>query len=430
MAFQQGLSGLNAASKALDVTSNNVANSSTVGFKSASAHFADVFANSLNGSGAAPVGIGTSVNAIQQQFTQGNVSTTNNPLDIAINGGGFYRMSSGGVLSYSRNGQFHLDKTGLVVDDRGRVLTGYQAVNGKVSGALGELKIDSSQIAPAITNNNTIQVNLDSRLTAPLPADALVAGTLTDNGATPPVYNAPPVSSYNLSTSQTIYDSLGNPHVSTYYFVKDSAAPNTWNVLMTNDNGANNAGAITSVTTLVFDTNGTLTAPAGPPIGTVAPVALAWDAALGVTAQSVGFDFAGTSQYGSAFTVNKLEQDGYTTGSLAGISIGKDGLIRGNYSNGESKDLGQVVLANFANPNGLASIGNNQWEEGPDSGPALVGAPGSGRLGVIQASAVEESNVDLTAELVNMITQQRNYQSNAQSIKTQDQIMQTLVNLR
>lgn len=430
MAFQQGLSGLSAASKALDVTSNNVANSSTVGFKSASAHFADVFANSLNGSGASPVGIGTSINAIQQQFTQGNISTTNNPLDIAINGNGFFRMSQDGVLSYSRNGQFHLDKNGYIVDDSARVLTGYQASGGTVTGALGELQIDSSPIPPKITSTNTIGVNLDSRLTAPLPANALTAGTLVSNGATPPVYTAPGVSSYNVSTSQTIYDSLGNPHVATYYFVKSSTVPNTWNVLMTLDNGANNGGRITNVTTLGFDTNGQLTTPAGPPIGTVAPVALNWNASLGVTAQSVGFDFGTTSQYGSAFSVDKLEQDGYTTGTLSGIAIGKDGIIRGNYSNGESMDLGQVALTNFANPNGLASIGNNQWLDTPESGAALIGTPGTGRLGVLQSSSVEESNVDLTSELVNMITQQRNYQSNAQSIKTQDQIMQTLVNLR
>lgn len=431
MAFQQGLSGLNAASKALDVTSNNVANSATVGFKSASAHFADVFANALGGSGASAVGIGTSVSAIQQQFTQGNITATNNPLDISINGGGFYRMSTGGVMSYSRNGQFHLDKEGYIVDDRARKLTGYQAVDGAVTGALGDIKIDSAQIAPKATgtiNGIALGVNLDSRLTAPLPGDALVAGTL---GGTAPNYTAPPVTSYNKSTSLSIYDSLGNPHIATYYFVKDSATPNSWNVLMTVDNGVNDGGAITAVTTLVFDTSGQLTAPAGPPIGTVPPVDIAWDAALGViTPQPVGFNFAGSSQYGSAFSVNKLEQDGYTTGSLSGMSVGKDGVIRGNYSNGQGKDLGQVVLANFANPNALASLGNNQWEETSDSGPALVGAPNTGRLGVLQSSSVEESNVDLTAELVNMITQQRNYQANAQSIKTQDQVLQTLVNLR
>lgn len=435
MAFQQGLSGLNAASKALDVTSNNVANSATVGFKSAQTHFADVFANTLNGSGASAVGIGTSVNAIAQQFTQGNVTATNNPLDIAINGNGFFRMSSSGAISYSRNGQFHLDKEGFIVDDQQRKLTGFQASNGIISGALGEIQLDSSQIPPRLSGTITIGANLDSRMTAP--TAPLVAGTLS---GTAPNYNAPTVGSYNSSTSLPVYDSLGNPHVATYYFVKAPAAvtvpPSTsWNVLMTVDNGLNNAGAVTQVAQLTFDGYGQLTsttpaAPAGLPLGNIAPVAIGWNAALGVAAQSVGFDFSDVSQYGSAFSVDKLAQDGYTTGSLAGINVGKDGVIRGNYSNGQVNDLGQVALANFANPNSLASIGNNQWEETSGSGPAMVGEPNSGRLGVLQSSAVEESNVDLTAELVNMITQQRNYQSNAQSIKTQDQIMQTLVNLR
>ena len=429
MAFQQGLSGLNAASKALDVTSNNVANSATVGFKSAQTHFADVFANTLNGSGASAVGIGTSVNAIAQQFTQGNVTATNNPLDIAINGNGFFRMSSSGAISYSRNGQFHLDKEGFIVDDQQRKLTGFQAASGTISGALGELQIDSSQISPNLSSKVSIGANLDSRMTEPL--SPLVAGGLTPT--LPSGFSAPDVDRYNSSTSLNVYDSLGNPHVATYYFVK-SATPSTWNVLMTVDNGVNNGGVITQVAQLVFDEYGQLesTTPtaAGLPVGNILNVDIGWDAALGVADQDLAFDFSDISQYGSEFSVDKLGQDGYTTGSLAGINIGKDGVIRGNYSNGQVNDLGQVALTNFTNPNSLASIGNNQWEETSGSGPAMVGAPNSGRLGVLQSSAVEESNVDLTAELVNMITQQRNYQSNAQSIKTQDQIMQTLVNLR
>ena len=427
MAFQQGLSGLNSASRALDVTSNNIANSSTVGFKSASAHFADVFANSLSGSGASQVGIGTSTSAVQQSFTQGNVTTTNNPLDIAINGGGFYRMSTNGSITYSRNGQFHLDKDGYVIDDQARRLTGNQATNGVINGALGDIQISSAMINPSQTATVDMGLNLNSgstALTAASVPPALIAGTLVA-GATPGTYLAPAVASYNNSTSQTIYDSLGNAHVQTYYFVKNSA--NSWNVLSTVDNGANNGGEITDVTTLVFGPTGTLTAPAG---GTVAGVALNWDASMAVAAQSLSFDFAQTTQYGSAFATNSLGQDGYTSGRLTGLSVAADGMINGNYSNGQARTLGQVVLANFTNPNGLASLGSNQWAETTTSGSAIVGTPNTGTLGVLQSAAVEESNTDLTAELVNMITQQRNYQANAQSIKTQDQIMQTLVNLR
>ena len=433
MAFQQGLSGLYAASKALDVTSNNVANSATVGFKSASAHFSDVYANSLSGAGAAQVGIGTSVGAVQQQFTQGNITTTNNPLDLSINGGGFYRMSSNGSVTYSRNGQFHLDKEGYIVDDRLRKLTGNQYANGVSSGSLGDINVSSALIDPKITGKVTVGINLNSSATvptAPLVAGALVA---VAPATVPPTYIAPDVSSYSYMQPNAIYDSLGSVHTANYYFVKD-AAPNTWNVLMTVDNGMNDAGAITQVTQLVFDTNGKLTAPAvaGLPIGTPAtPANIAWGAALGVTTpQPLTFNFGQCTQFGSPFSVNQLEQDGFTSGRLTGVSVGADGMVRGNYSNGQSRDMGQVVLANFTNPNGLSSLGGNQWSETSASGQALVGAPGTGTLGVLQAAAVEESNTDLTSELVNMITQQRNYQANAQSIKTQDQIMQTLVNLR
>ena len=425
MAFQQGLSGLYAASRALDVTSNNVANAATVGFKSASAHFADVFASSIGGSGSSQVGIGTTVNAVQQQFTQGNVTATNNPLDISINGGGFFRMSNNGTVTYSRNGQFHLDRNGFVIDDLSRQLTGYG-----VDPTTGDIL--TANAAPLQLNPAPI----DPRATGPAsdPSAGVTANLNFDSRAEVPAvaFDKDTPSSYNFSTATTIYDSLGIAHSFTLYAVK-AATVGDWNVFASVDNTAvANSGAGFPIA-LHFGTDGRLT---GTGTGT-ANVDL--DAVMAVVtpgtpngAAPLDFlvNFSGSTQFGTAFGTNNVQQTGYTSGRLTGVSVGSDGTIKGNYSNGQSRTLGQVVLCNFTNPNGLVSLGGNQWAETSESGTAQLGVPNSGTLGVLQSSAVEESNVDLTAELVNMITEQRNYQANAQSIKTQDQIMQTLVNLR
>ena len=513
MSFQQGLSGLNTSSKALDVVGNNIANSSTVGFKSAETHFADVYANSLSGGGASQVGIGSSISGIQQAFSQGNVTATNNPLDISINGGGFFRMSSSGAITYTRNGQFHLDNAGYIINDQGMRLTGYQAdANGIISpSSPQDIQLSASQIQPRATSdevagNIVANLNLDSRSAVPTlmagattaanGAAALVAAAAAAAaalpGATPasvataaaeavsgavtkaatlaggsdaavaaaqaaavvvagaatgadaqaaanaaasavvPYANAADAgqqfdytnpSTYNYSTALSVYDTLGVGHTMTMYFGR--TATGDWDVNATLD-GANPK----PLGTLSFDTSGKLT--------TSMPISVPeWDLATG--AQSPwsprggvgrGINFNGTTQYGSASSVDRMTQGGFTTGSLSGLSVGSDGVVQGRYSNGQARNLGQVVLATFANPNGLQSLGNNQWSLSSVSGPELVSAPGSGGRGVLQSSSVEESNVDLTAQLVNMITQQRNYQANAQTIKTQDSIMQTLVNLR
>ncbi|MDP2199161.1 MAG: flagellar hook protein FlgE [Sulfurimicrobium sp.] len=431
MGFQTGLSGLNASSKNLDVIGHNVANSATVGFKASQAQFADVFAASLSGGGGAQVGIGTRLASVAQQFTQGNISATNNPLDMAINGRGFFRLSDNGAISYTRNGQFQLDKDNNIVTSSGINLTGYQADSaGTVTGALGNIQLNTADIDPSITNTISIGANLDSRMTAP--TAPLVAGTLT---GVAPNFNAPNPASYNSSTSLSVYDSLGNSHIATFYFVKAPApAANTWDVLMTVDNGVNDGGEIRTVTSLVFDATGKLTAPLGPPLGYVPSAAtndIAWPAAMGVTTpQLLNYDFAGSTQFGSSFGVNALSQDGFTSGRMAGFSIGSDGTVQGRYTNGQTRTLGQVALANFATPQGLQQMGDNQWTESSSSGAAVVGAPGTASLGVLQASSTEDSNTDLTAELVNMIVAQRAYQANAQTIKTQDAIQQTLMNLR
>ena len=402
MSFQQGLSGLNGAAKALDAIGNNVSNASTSGFKSSSAQFADVFASSLTGGGGTQVGIGTTINAVKQSFTQGNISVTNNPLDVAINGGGFFRMSDNGAISYTRNGQFLIDKDGYVVNSASQRLTGYAATAGGVivPSTPSEIRVDTSDLTPQATALSEVGLNLDSRQTVPATAFAVTDPT-----------------SYNASTSMSVYDTLGNSHVMGIYFVKTATA-NQWS-LYTNLDG----GAPSAATTVTFTAAGQLSG--------FTPVAQSFAVTTGATSpMTYNLDLTGSTQFGSSFGVNRIAQDGYTSGRLSGVAISPDGIMQGRYSNGQSRNLSQIVLVNFNNPNGLQPLGGNQWAESSASGQPIIGAPASGTLGVLQSAAIEESNVDLTAELVSMITAQRNYQANAQTIKTQDQVLQTLVNLR
>lgn len=407
MSFQQGLSGLNAASKTLEVIGNNVSNANTVGFKQSRAEFADVFANSLTGSGTSQIGIGTKISTVAQQFTQGNITSTNNPLDIAINGGGFFRMSDDGAVTYSRNGQFQLDRSGFIVNSEGKRLTGYAAdlTGALATGAPTELTINTSDLQPTASTAVTGIVNLDSRNTA-----------LTAAG-----FDPTDPTTYHNSSAVTVYDSLGNSHNVQSFFVKTAAG--TWDVFTTAD-GVSTTTLPTPTATLTF--SGTGVAPTSAP----ATPTVNFTPTTGANAVSLTLDYTDSTQFGSNFSVNSLTQDGYSSGRLSGFSTSAEGLIVGRYTNGQSRVLGQVVLANFVNPNGLQSLGGNAWAETAASGNPLVGPPNTGGFGVLQSSAVEDSNVDLTAELVNMITAQRVYQANAQTIKTQDQVLQTLVNLR
>jgi flagellar hook protein FlgE len=293
------------------------------------------------------------------------------------------------------------------VNTSGYRLTGYLAntANVIVPSTPAEIFINTADLQPQPTGNTSagarIGLNLDSRQ----PVNALA-------------FNVNDPTTYNSSTSITVFDSLGNSHLMSMFFKKDAA--NTWS-MYSNLNG----GAPSAATALTFNSTGALTAPA---TGIIAQSHAVTTGAT--TPLAFNLNLTGSTQYGNIFGVNSVAQDGYTSGRLSGLSIASDGTIQGRYSNGQSRDLAQVVLANFNNPNGLTSLGNNQWGETPESGQPLVGVPGSGSLGVLQSAAVEESNVDLTAELVAMITQQRAYQANAQTIKTQDQVLQTLVNLR
>jgi flagellar hook protein FlgE len=405
MSFQQGLSGLNAAAQSLDVIGNNVSNASTVGFKGSDVLFADMYAKAAMPNGwTGNVGIGTTVGAVQARMAQGNITSTNNPLDVAINGQGFYRMDTNGAVTYSRNGQFHLDSNGYVVNAGNAKLTGYgvNAAGTIIGGAMGPLKIDSADLTPTATTKAAIGLNLDSR-------EAVVTGTLNVNDP----------KTYNKSTSMTVYDSLGNAHTLATYYTK--TAPNAWSVSTALDGTLQTPAA----GTLTFKADGSLDTTAS-----TMPLNVAVTLANGAAPLAVALDFGTATQYGSAFGVNDLTQDGYSSGKISGVSIAADGTVQGNYSNGQSRKLGQIVLAQFANAQGLQPLGNNQYGETAVSGQPLVGTPGSGSMGAVQSGAVEESNVDLTKELVDMITAQRVYQANAQTIKTQDQVMSTLVNLR
>lgn len=409
MSFQQGLSGLNAATAYLDVTGNNIANTATVGFKSGSTQFADVYATSLTGSGSLQVGIGVQVADIAQKFTQGNTSVTNNPLDVAINGEGFFRINNAGMVTYTRNGQFQLDKDGYVVNNSGMRLTGYNVSGGQiVQAAPADIQISFADISPNATSRAGLVLNLDASASPPAVAPFSPANAST----------------YNDSTSMTLYDSLGNSHAMTLYFVKTGA--NAWD--MYGDVDGLGTGNVTlgaaNPAALAFNANGQLT--------TGMPLAVTVAAAVTPGAAALSFDLSltGSTQYGSNFGVNSVSQDGYSSGRIAALSIAQDGMIMGSYTNGQSNILGQVALANFVSPRGLQSLGNNQWAETSESGQPIVGAPSTGTLGLVQSGAVEESNVDLTAELVNLIVAQRMYQANAQTIRAQDQILQTLINLR
>ena len=414
MGFAQGVSGLNSAASNLDVIGNNIANSGTVGFKSASAQFSDVYAGSR-------IGLGTQVSSVQQSFSAGAVQSSSRDLDVAIvNGSGFFRLvSPGGEVSYSRNGQFNMDKNGAIVNAAGLQLSGYAVgANGTVSGGSpAPIRLPTTAMSPQATGQIAAQFNLDSR---EQPA-GLITPFDPDNSAT-----------YHYANALTLYDSLGNAHEFSTFFAK--TADNTWDVYATADGslldatGAQAApgSAPVPLGTLGFSTTGQMTAPAS---GQLRVDGLNFGNGSADLAFNV--DLRGTTQFGNASDVKKLTQNGYTSGQLVSYAINQDGTITGKYSNEQTNVLAQVVLSSFVNPNGLKPKGDNLWVETAASGQPLTGAPGSGTsLGALQSGAVEASNVDLTAELVNLIIAQRTYQANAQTVKTQDQVMQTLVNMR
>ncbi|SAK42884.1 flagellar hook protein FlgE [Caballeronia hypogeia] len=417
MSYQQALSGLGAASSDLDVIGNNIANANTVGFKQGAAQFADMYANSMATAVSNQIGIGTRLSEVQQQFSQGTITTTNQALDVAINGNGFYQLSNNGSIVYSRNGVFHLDDSGKIVNSSGMQLMGYAADSSGVvnSASTVPLTVPTANISPTATKKITAQFNLNSQ-----DADQTMTFDPT-NGNT-----------YNASTSVDTYDTLGGTQKVSVYFQKTTTGQ--WEAWAGYGDPVTQKTDLGSIT---FDSSGTLN---GTTANTTAGVSSSDKGIFtftipngadptGNTKQTLTLDLTGTTQYGAKSGINNLHQDGNSTGELTGFTVGTDGMLTGNYSNGETKALGQIALANFNNQNGLQNLGGNVYAQTAASGAPQVSVPGSTNHGTLQGGAVENSNVDLTSELVNLITAQRNYQANAQTIKTQQTVDQTLINL-
>lgn len=406
MSFQQGLSGLNSTSKSLDVIGNNIANANTYGSKVARAEFSDLYAASLGSVGDNVIGIGTKLATVSQQFSQGGITTTSNPMDLAINGAGFFQLidAAGANRSFSRNGQFKVDVDGYVVTNSGQRLMGIPADTTAGAEPAALTLPTGRMLPPQATGNVKVEFNLDARNAAPTqPIDFTDAST------------------YNGATSVTVYDGQGIDSAVTLYFRK-TAAPNTWEVYAT-QNGLSVNDPTAPLTALVFADDG------GAPTAPLLPFDLPVTSAGGLT-RLLKLDMTAATQFGATFSISDLRQDGFAAGQLTAIAVEKNGQVTARYANGESRPAGIVMLANFRNPQGLAPVGDNAWRQTLASGEVVPGQPGDGIVGAVQSGALEESNVDLTAELVNMITTQRMYQANAQAVKTQDQILQTLVNLR
>ncbi len=402
-AFSIALSGLTAASTNLDVVSNNIANANTVGFKSSRTEFADVYAAGAVNLNQSSVGEGARVDATAQQFSQGNITTTSANLDLAISGDGFFTLKDASGTKYSRNGQFSPDKLGNVVNATGQSLQVYPPTgNGSFNtGTTTVLNLQTAQSAPNATTTGNVILNLPANSTAPaLPFDPT-------NPAT-----------YNQSTSTTVYDSLGTATPATFYFTQ-TATPNQWTVHMTIK-----GTAVGAPQTLTFSNTGAVTPPASGLL-----TFAGYNPTDGAAQLNTTFNFAQSTQYGGQFGVTSIIQDGFSTGTLSTVSIDPSGIVSAVYTNGRSTQLGQLAMANFPDPQGLKQLGDTNWAETFTSGTVVQGTAGSAGFGNIQSGALESSNVDLTKELVNMITAQRAFQANAQSITTANQLSQTVINI-
>ena len=405
MSFRISISGMNAASQDLNITSNNIANVNTTGFKQSRAEFGDLFAVSAYGLSNVATGAGTRLQAVAQQFSQGNIDFTGRALDMAISGQGFFTLSNNGAMVYSRAGNFGADREGYVVNPAGHRLQVFlpNVAGGFDTGRMGDLQLPTGDAPPAATANVTVETNL--------PADS----------AQPAVAPFDPLdpNSYNHTTSVTIYDSLGATHSQSLYFVK-TANPNEWQLYTLVD-----GNAVGGPQTVQYSDTGALTSPSPGQITLPAYATTNGSAPL-----NIQLDLGRSTQYGNTFGVLGLTQDGHTTGRLTGIETSAEGIISARYTNGVVQPLGQVAMTNFVNPQGLQSLGDNVWAETYNSGEPRRGQPSTADFGMIQGGGLEASNVDLTEQLVNMITAQRNFQANAQMIQTQDQITQTVINIR
>ena len=427
MGFQQGLSGLNAASKNLDVIGHNIANTNTTGFKASRAEFAEMVASAIGAAGGSNAGIGVDVSAVAQQFGQGNITITGNTLDVAINGSGFFKLQQpDGSSAYTRAGNFKLDKVGNLVTNNGSKVMGFP-----IDPTTG-LRTASDPSPLSFPTAAPIPAKQTTKIVAEFNLDARAKDAAGDPAAVPPV-PATPRATYG--TSINVYDSQGVAKPVNLYFQKTATA-NTWDVYDTLDDPTAVPPVVGApIGQITFDNNGAITGPAAAPpatgfVLTLTGVDPSPPNPNGLPPFDIDISLDGVTQFGSKFSVSDLSQDGYASGELTGINVEASGMVMARYSNGVTRAEGQIALANFRNPQGLLAIGDNAWVETFESGASVIGTPTDGNFGALRSGALEDSNVDLTAELVNMMTAQRTYQANAQTIKTQDQVLSTLVNLR
>ncbi|MDH5426252.1 MAG: flagellar hook protein FlgE [Gammaproteobacteria bacterium] len=514
MSFNISLSGLNAASSELSVTSNNIANVGTVGFKESRAEFADIYASSTLGNSKSTIGSGVSLSTVAQQFGQGNLEFTQNSLDLAISGEGFFVLTpdvSSSDVFYSRAGAFQLDSDGYIVNSDGDLLQAFpvDATGAPTSTSLSStigLQVPDAVSTPQATTNVNLNVSLPSDVSNILPnfyladeafavtsgiaassvapgndpeaaslaaasaaiasigvgADSDVVAAITNaannaaaqfSGNTGPdaalaatavsavaaavtssvvEFDPSDPNQYHYSTSVTVYDSQGSTHIASTYFMMTDDQNNTWETRVSLD-GVLLDPVVAEV--IDFDQNGNLDQANSSTAGVIAYQPYDLSIINGSAPLNLSFDYtdngsASTQEVFGVFSVQALTQDGYSTGRLSGLDISDTGVVRANFSNGQQQALGQIALVKFDNAQGLAQLGNTTWAGTIDSGIALAGQSGSGTFGLIHNGALEQSNVDLTQELVKLITAQRNFQANSKAIETANTITQTIINIR
>jgi flagellar hook protein FlgE len=419
MTFYTSLSGLQAAQTDMSTISNNLANVSSDGFKKSRSDFADVMATNFYTAPKTQVGMGATLTQNVQQFGEGNLKTTGGALDLAISGDGFFAVQTGtgssGAQAYTRNGAFTVGQDHTIIDSQGSALLAYPvdaSGNATASGTdgLAKVTIPTTSGTPTATSKITLDVNLATGATAPTAA-----------------FDRNNPSTYNNSATTTIYDGAGNAQTLTNYFVRDSKADTDtssgWTMYSYAGDQQLTSGGAAGVP-VSFDKTGTMTSPSS---------ATSFDAytapATGLS-QTLSLDLAGSTQKASAFSVAARSQDGASVGEFSGISVGKDGVITASFSNGDSKALGKVAIANFTTPTGLRQLGTSYWSPTGISGTATLGSPGDNGYGSLMSGTIEGSNVDITEELVNLIAAQRNFQANSKALDTQSQLIQTIVQIQ
>jgi len=471
MAFDTSVSGILSASADLGIIGNNIANASTTGFKQSRGEFTDIYASSLLGTASTAIGQGVKLNSVTQDFSQGNIEFTNSSLDLAINGNGFFRLSNDGVATYTRAGSFQVDREGYLVNASNMKLQGFPIdEGGNITGELTNIRLSTQLIDPKATNQVEITANLDSRADAPnvgLRGPAVLeevddgnGGTITqqatDAEGNPLFYDftpfgdnasSPSPEMFNSSTSLTVYDGFGNPHVLSLYFRKEDGALDAdgnavngevWSVTALIDGVEQpNAQLPGDINYLVFGSNGKLdTTDAGLYGGAAKLTIPDWTpldsagAANGAANETFTIDLSTFTQFGADFAVGSINQDGYATGQLRGVEIDSSGILYTRYTNGQSRSQSQIAMASFTNPNGLQPVGDTNFVETFSAGSPTITTPGLSGTGALQSGALEASNVEITSQLVRMIIAQRNFQANAQMIQTEDAVTQTVINLR